>query len=764
MKKRSRAAILLALSLAASLSARQRATQSASQPQSPSARQPPQSQPAPRPSPSSTPAEVGEDEVVRITTNLVQLDVVVTDKRGNQVTDLKVEDFEVLQDGRPQQITNFSYVAARTAAPAGDGSKLDETTTPARAAERGQVRRTIALVVDDLGLSFPSTERVRQALREFVEKQIGPGDLVAILRTGAGGGALQQFTSDKRLLLSAVERIRWVPLGRGELTEFRAIDSGPVGGGGSVSDRLDAIDKLRKSQRDADLLIDTFNSLGSVAEGMHTLPGRKAVIFYSDGFDIDPDPDDPANQRKRDALRRLVDRASRSAVAFYTVDARGLAYTGLTASDSTGGTTFGGGTMTASDIDAKASERRLTLEATQFGLQYLARELGGFGVQNTNALNMGRVLEDLSGYYLVGYRPEGATFNKQFHKIAARVKGRPDLTVRTRSGFYGLTEEESRPAELPADRLARALVSPFSSGEIGLQLTPLFAYSAATGETLRTLLHIEARDLAFKDQPDGWHAADIVVRGVLFGDDGKVAEEHDGSYTVRLRGKTYERALAHGFNYSFNMPVNKVGFYQYRVALLDPASSRVGSAGQPVEIPDLRRGTLALSGVLMKGVADPSLPKSAATDIAQAKEGVDEKEGAGEKETAQEKETAAVSSNAAGDARVADPSPFVRRFRASGAVDYSYVIYNARPDRKIGMTRVTAVARLFREGQLVSSEESRIEVPQLFGATRLLNGGRLELAGKYPPGDYALQIVVTDPLADPKHRTATQWIDFEIVK
>src|SRR6201999_861396 len=77
-----------------------------------------------------------------------------------------------------------------------------------------QVQRTMALVVDDLGLSFESAVLVRRALKKFVDEQMQPNDLVAIIRTGSGIGALQQFTSDKRQLYAAVERVKWNGLGR----------------------------------------------------------------------------------------------------------------------------------------------------------------------------------------------------------------------------------------------------------------------------------------------------------------------------------------------------------------------------------------------------------------------------------------------------------------------------------------------------------------------------------------------------------------------
>src|SRR5918997_5957974 len=122
-----------------------------------------------------------DDEVVRITTNLVQVDAVVTDKSGKLVTDLRPEEVEIYEDGRLQTITNFSYISTEsgTAQPVAvkKGAPVDKLAPPAPPVRLRpeQVRRTIALVVDDLSLSFESSSRVRQALRKFVDEQMQPG-------------------------------------------------------------------------------------------------------------------------------------------------------------------------------------------------------------------------------------------------------------------------------------------------------------------------------------------------------------------------------------------------------------------------------------------------------------------------------------------------------------------------------------------------------------------------------------------------------------
>src|SRR5579885_55450 len=167
-------------------------------------------QQAPPPSPPPSPP------LLRITVTLVQVDAVVTDSHGRRVPNLEASDFELLQDGVPQQISYFSYVPAPEPLPAPPPVPKGQQ-APRLAPEpitAAQVRRTIALVVDDLALSFAGVGRVRDALRKFVEQEMQPGDLVAVVRTGGGVALLEQFTTDQRLLLEAIDLLKWRFAGR----------------------------------------------------------------------------------------------------------------------------------------------------------------------------------------------------------------------------------------------------------------------------------------------------------------------------------------------------------------------------------------------------------------------------------------------------------------------------------------------------------------------------------------------------------------------
>jgi len=196
--------------------------------------QQPVSSPSPGPAksrPAPLPQQPDEDDVVRITTNLVQVDAVVTDRNGKPVTDLKPEELQIFEDKRQQKITHFAYVSSEPSesTPTPKPTVVDKNAPPAPPSvlRPDQIKRTIALVVDDLGLSFGSTYYVRRALKKFVDEQMQPGDLVAIIRTAGGMGALQQFTSDKRQLNAAIERIRWYMNGRGGVGAFGPINSTP---------------------------------------------------------------------------------------------------------------------------------------------------------------------------------------------------------------------------------------------------------------------------------------------------------------------------------------------------------------------------------------------------------------------------------------------------------------------------------------------------------------------------------------------------------
>jgi hypothetical protein len=144
----------------------------------------------PAPTPPQEPEDYSDDDVVRITTNLVQVDLVVTDAKGNQVTNLTQDDFEIYEEGKQQPITNFSFVSNEQAPASLTASAPSVTTSPGTGIRlRPETpRHTIAIVIDDLKMSYESVIATRKAVRKFIDERMQPGDLVAIVRTSAGIG------------------------------------------------------------------------------------------------------------------------------------------------------------------------------------------------------------------------------------------------------------------------------------------------------------------------------------------------------------------------------------------------------------------------------------------------------------------------------------------------------------------------------------------------------------------------------------------------
>ncbi len=571
MKKQTILALLLMFSMAAPIFGQRNEppaqSRFPSQPQTQQNSQPQPQQQKKRPT--------DEDDVVRINTNLVQVDAVVKDKNGKLVTDLRAEDFEILEDGKPQPITNFVFISADT--PASTTQPIAATTTAPATKNKNappappvrlrpeQVRRTVALIVDDSCMTPFSTLSVRDALKKFVDEQMQPNDLVAIFRSSSGSGALQQFTSDKNQLYRAIKTVRWSPSAIGfncgqNFATARDNSTLKLSGAGGAQTFEDETARLAR-QRIEDfnkeaVAVGTLGTLRFVVRGLRDLPGRKSAVLISDGLPIYSRSGE--SNRTLNALQRVVDLANRASVVVYTMDARGLVNASMVqaADEVLPNTGDGGG---GNDISTLTQDRTSSFRESQNGLNYLAEATGGLFIHNQNKLDLGlrRIYNDQSGYYLLGYRPTEFTLKQgvNFSKITVRVK-QPNLSVRYRHGFYGITNESERPKARTGDsELYAALASPISSGSVHLRLASFFGNDQRTGSFMRSLLYIDPHDITFTDEPNGWKKLVLDVAAVTFGENGKVVDEFNRTHTIRAGGDTYKEVLQNGLVYSADVPV-----------------------------------------------------------------------------------------------------------------------------------------------------------------------------------------------------------------
>ncbi|HKO99281.1 MAG TPA: VWA domain-containing protein [Pyrinomonadaceae bacterium] len=698
-------------------------------------------QPTSKPTGQQQTVPEADDEVVRITTKLVQVDAVITDGKGKPVTDLRPDEVQILENGKPQAVTNFSYIPL-DAPPVTKSAKPDKNAPPIpiRRPRPEQVHRTIALVVDDLGLSFESAHFVRQGLRKFLDQQMQPNDLVAIIRTAGGIGALQQFTTDKRQLYAAVDKVNWTPRGRGGISAFAPITNNTTFVPGRPSSENDdgsgEVDQLRNDL----FAVGTLGAINYVVRGLSQLPGRKSIVLLYDGFVTTSELHPTGNPRVVNALQSLGELANRASVVINTVDARGLMTLGLSAADDVNG-------MSGAEIQHVQRARGMAFYDSQVGLEDLTNQTGGLSIKNTNGLLGGiRGLFDEAGYYLIGYRPDEGTFDaksgkRKFHKLSLKINRPGKFIIRMRNGFYGITDEQAKPeGQSGMSRIVNALISPFGSSEVDVRLTSLFANDAKLGSIMRSMLHVKASDLTFKEQPDGWHQAEFELLTYTFGDNGIVVDRLGKTHTIRVKGKAFERIMTHGFTYSLTVPIKKAGAYQLRTALKDTSSGRVGSASQFIEVPDIKKDRLTVSGIVLH---------------AMSKQVYEKEQSGADFPRDNSDDTGATSEPGTG--------PSVRQFKRGQVMVYGYHLYNARINKATKQPNLQVRIRLFRNGQEVfSGSEVPFDASNQADLKRLIGAGAFQLGTEMEPGEYAFQVIATDLLTSGKHRQNSQWIDFEL--
>lgn len=695
-----------------------------------------------------TPPQTPDDDVVKITTKLVQFDAVVTNKDGDQIKDLSIADFEILQDGKPQKITNFSYV--NTESPA-QSSPLTITKNGKNVALPPPVRvrpenagRIITFIVDDgnCTASQVGMNATQEALKKFVSEQMMPNDLVSIYRTRGGSSLLQQYTSDKTQLMRVARQIRWYPPQgscggyNGAFFESARNDT-TLKNSGQGTFESEQSRKSREQNEDSirdNQTVGTIGVIRYVVRGLEKIGGRKLVFLMSDGLPVRTR--DGNNRQALDALRDLTDLANRASVVFNTIDVRGL----LDASAIGAGddVSVGGEIDPAkpAGTDKVAADRTAEVRNTRDGLFYLAEETGGRFYKDQNFLDapIRQALSLEKGYYLLAYQPDDETFkDKNFNKIEIKLK-RPDLKVSSRAGFLGRTDEATTTKKRTGDsELYEAIAAPLPRAGLNVRLTAFFANDTAQGNVVRSLVHLGGGELTFVDEPNGIKKAVLDVVAVTLNEKNEVVDEFNRTHTFKVEATALPLIKQNGIIYTTDVPVKKAGNYNFRLAVRDANSKMLGSAGQTIQVPDLKKSKIFLSGLIVSEV--DANGKFTAPAAAKA-----------------ENALSLINSTAV---------PAIRRFRSNTIIAYAYTLYNARADKATNQPRLTVQVNLYRDGKIIS--EGKPQTPQLeklSDPNRINDYGYLRLNADVPKGDYALQVIIKDLTAN---ETTSQWVDFEVV-
>lgn len=555
----------------------------------------------------SNPQSPSQDDIIRVNTELVQTDVTVFDKKGRFVDGLTASDFELVIDGKPQDISFFERVASYNTE-RGTTSDPSVADNPAAVSAR---RRTVMFFIDDLHLSPTSIVGTRKSLLDFVNKGMLPNDQVAITSSSGQIGFLQQFTGDRTVLQAAVARLNYranakLDMEKPPMSEFQAskIQEGdesaisyyvaemmkqncirdPQGGLICFVDSQAARNLViqRARQITMNTAPDTKNTLLMLEGLMRTaaqLPGRKLMFLISDGFYLN----DPQTGSK-DRIKKITDAAGRAGVVINTLDARGLVTEALDV-------------LNDRPIDSEGLTMGATMgdiAASQDGLNALARDTGGQAFRNTNrpmAEWVRQVLDENSSYYILAWRPlSDDQKGRSFKNVQIRVKGRPELTARMRRGYFRTTplpmlslkgKSEKGITEREND-MRMVIDAPIERRELQAKLTVNLAPMPGVGTRVLATVEIDRNGLAF-DLFDGKPAADVDIGGIFYDDKGKPKNSFVGRLRVSATSATELKEPA-VYRFQAWLPA---GLYQVRVGLRDTRSGKTGNAVAWIKVPAL---------------------------------------------------------------------------------------------------------------------------------------------------------------------------------
>jgi VWFA-related protein len=552
-----------------------------------------------------------QDDVVRVNTELVQTDVMVFDKKGRFADGLTLEQFALKIDNKTQPISFLERATSGSSAQARSAKSGSSSETSSDSVlTRG---RYVLFFVDDLHLAPASLMRTRKALLQFVDNGIGPKDLVAITSSSGQIGFLQQFTNDHIALRSAVARLNYrantktdmdsPPMSEYIAAQIRSGDEATISYYVSEIMRQNSfragnqLITMVSPQAARHLVIqraqqivtqstpDTVNTLLLLEGLMRTvgqLPGRKLVFVISDGFFLND-----RETNSRDRIKRVTEAAGRAGVIIYTLDARGLIGEGL---DVTNDRPIDSqGLMVRSEIGENS--------AKQDGLNALARDTGGRPFRNTDRPMsewVEQVLDETSNYYLLAWRPDSDEQKRgKFKRIEVSIVGRPDLTVRLRSGYFKtaplpLLTTKKKPDKDPTkardDDMRLVIDAPISQRQIPTELALSLSQMPGVGTRLTASIQMNREALTF-EPTDGKNISEVDIGGIFYDDKGKPVTSFVGRlivFPIAQDSAGKPSPAVYNF-YAWLSP----GLYQVRVGVRDIKSGRIGSAMQWVQVPNI---------------------------------------------------------------------------------------------------------------------------------------------------------------------------------
>lgn len=535
-----------------------------------------------------------ETTTFRVNVNLVQVRVVVRDPGGRAIGDLSKDDFELLDNRKPQTIQQFAV--EQGGAQGALAHPHHETSTGEEAPATGPAdvgENYIAYLFDDVHLDFGDLARVREAAERHLAS-LRPTDRAAIFTTS--GQTEVEFTEDRAKLHDGLMRLQPRPISRVasnsscfdisyymadeiqnkhdlHATEVATQDALICNYNGDKKYlnaaqglvEMTSMAKLEAGRQESHVALTVVND---VIRRMSAIPGQRRVVIVSPGF-LTPEMEAE--------YIAAVDHAVRSQVVINALDARGL-YVITPGADASG--------VAPTALSQGMKQEYATLEATANAevLAILAEETGGTFFQNSNDLDEGfRRTADTPEYsYLLAFSPQNLKLDGGFHTIRVKVKKPGKYTLQARQGYFA-PKHLADPGQQAKEEIEEALFSQEEVHNLPVQLHTQFFKASEVEAKLSVLAHIDVKHLALK-KLDGRNCDEVTVVSALFNANGGLLQGIQKTVTMRIKDETLEKRLGSGITVKTNFDV-KPGNYLVRLVVRDAQAQTVSAESDAVRIP-----------------------------------------------------------------------------------------------------------------------------------------------------------------------------------
>jgi VWFA-related protein len=525
----------------------------------------------------------------RVQVEAIEIDASVTDASGRVVTDLTRDDFEVLENGKPQTITSFGLVNIPRVPVERPLFAANAIEPDVQSNNQGEGRLYVIALDQVKGQQIL---RTRRFVRRFLEQYFAPNDLGAVVFLGrADHSKAQGLTNNPRLLLQAVDSFTGglsadpVPTGALPATQ---------GGGGAPSI------SVRDAEADFELR-EAMSSFREITEYMATVHGRrKSLLLFSQGYPREiyraMDYQGGVLSLPQEDMHRAITAATRNNVVIYPIDPRGLSEDGGLAESDTGPST---------DPDARLGASFASLEARQ-SLTALAAATGGFALSNSNSFEnaFDRIVQENSTYYVLGFSSTNERRDGRYRKLDVRVK-RPGLVVRGRAGYMAPLRNERapdppKPSSTVSVAVAEALRSVVPVNGLPLRVAAAPFKSASREATIVMAVEVDASQLGLVEK-DGTHVGALEVSYFSIDMKNKFFPGQTQTARLTLKPETYDQVMKTGIRMVIETALAP-GRYQMRIAAGN-REAKSGSVVYDLDVPDFTKAPLIMSGVSIGSVA-----------------------------------------------------------------------------------------------------------------------------------------------------------------